>query len=260
MPVKKNDLPLLIHFIFVPAGQSTRWKSFSIIQHVSGIFRIPCRFDLRKYPFADQQCELHLLIEGSVDTGLTFEKYPTAAKKGKVSFYGRRDVGEYQVQETLAKEFRGNTTVALVIKFSPYYGYHLLNSFLTSLLILLISFATFFFRIDDFNERIMVSLTALLVLTALFTQANYASLNTPYLKLFDIWYAVLIICTFLNVVANTALNAYLHKLKSQLPDKTDNLGSILVKISCMNKVFFGVLAGSFGIFLLFFILAAANAI
>ena len=227
---------------------------------VAGIFRIPCRFNLRKYPFADQKCELYLIPEAG-QRRVNFQKYPGARENGSIQFLGRDDVGEFQVKETLSKEFWLNTTVALVIEFSPHYGYHLLNSFLTSLLILLISFATFFFRIDDFNERIMVSLTALLVLTALFTQANSASVNTPYLKLVDIWYAVLIICTFLNVVANTGLNAYLHKLKSRRPEKTDDdLGTILQKISLLNKILFGLLAGSFGIFVLFFILSAADVI
>ena len=227
--------------------------------HVAGIFRIPCRFNSRKYPFADQQCELHLLIDSAQGTP-KFEKFPLSPANGSITFHGRKDVGEFRVKDIFSKEEGSNKSVALVIKFSPYYGYHLLNSFLTSLLILLISFATFFFRIGYFNERIMVSLTSLLVLTGLFTQANSTSVNTPYLKLVDIWYASLIFCTFLNVVANTGLNAYLHKLKSRNSDNPEDLEKIWKRVLFLNKIIFGLLSASFSIFLLIFVLASLDII
>ena len=250
---------LINHVRFV-LGQSTHWRAFTVSYYMTGIVRVPCRFDLRRYPFADQKCELNLWLDPPKLEPVSFHKHKSSDPNGAVPFHGRRDVGEFSVEATYSKEFDLNRCVALFVEFSPYYGYHFLNSFLTSLLILFISFATFFFRIDDFNERIMVSLTALLVLTALFTQANSTSVYTPYLKLLDIWYAVLIICTFLNVVVNTALNAFKHKLESEIVLKEFDMENIRSRLIKLNYMCFGAIVGGFSLFLLFFTLAGADVI
>ena len=51
-------------------------------------------------------------------------------------------------------------------------------------------------RISLMQNRIMVSLTSLLVLSALFVQTSYITPKTAYLKLIDVWYTVLIILDF----------------------------------------------------------------
>ena len=65
------------------------------------------------------------------------------------------------------------------------------------------------------QDRIMVSLTSLLVLSALFVQTSQMIPKTAYLKLIDVWYTVLIILDFtviwnLVVIENARLFAQ-HK-------------------------------------------------
>ncbi|KAK7072929.1 hypothetical protein SK128_012366 [Halocaridina rubra] len=50
------------------------------------------------------------------------------------------------------------------------------------------------------SDRIMVSLTSLLVLTGLLTQTSQSIPKTAYLKLIDVWYVVLIVYDFLVIV------------------------------------------------------------
>ena len=240
-------------------GRSTQWPTFTLIYDFNGVFRIPCRFDLRKYPFKSQTCEMNAWFDVPMPD---FFNFSTFSSNNHVPYGGRSRVGEFKVRKTYTKTINFNTSVSLFIELDPFYGYHLLNSFLTSFLILLISFATFFFRIDDFNERIMVSLTALLVLTALFTQSNSVSVTTSYLKLIDIWYAVLIICTFLSVVLNTALNAYNHHLKvnAEIDSKGNDILTVRRKLTNANFFCLTVVIGGFCVFLVFFVLASTDVI
>ena len=231
--------------------------------YLNGLMRIPCRFNLRKFPFATQECVLNLWFQES--PGIHFVKYSGESGDGEIDLPKRVTVGEYMVRRCYTNEFDDSTSVALFIQLDPFYSYHLLNSFFTSLLIILISFATFFFRTDDFNERIMVSLTALLVLTALFTQASSAMVQTPYLKLLDIWYAVLIACTFLNVIFVTGLNSLNHKMKSNVVScftftKESQMELVVKKMRRYNFICFTILLGGFGIFCFFFVLYAADVI
>ena len=138
---------------------------------------------------------------------------------------------------------------------NPIISYHLLNTFFTSFLILLISYATYFFNVEDFNERIMVSLTALLVLTGLFTQSTTTTIYTPYLKITDVWYAVLITATFLNVVINTGLNAWHRKLTVNGSPHTEiTKDTIRKKLVKVNRVFLIIMIVCFVVFLTGFIL------
>lgn len=50
------------------------------------------------------------------------------------------------------------------------YGYFITGAYVPTMLLVVISYLTFYFDLHDFTDRIMVSLTSLLVLAALFSQ------------------------------------------------------------------------------------------
>ncbi|MPC86022.1 hypothetical protein E2C01_080834 [Portunus trituberculatus] len=50
------------------------------------------------------------------------------------------------------------------------YGYYISGAYVPTMLLVIISYLTFFFDLSDFTNRIMVSLTSLLVLASLFSQ------------------------------------------------------------------------------------------
>ncbi|KAG7173327.1 hypothetical protein Hamer_G022682, partial [Homarus americanus] len=67
--------------------------------------------------------------------------------------------------------------------------------------------------LEDFTNRIMVSLTAQLVLAALFTSTTQSSVKTPYLKLIDVWYAAVITFCFVIVITQTLVNVVFNSTK-----------------------------------------------
>ena len=230
------------------------WNYFYLIYEIQGPFRIPCRFNLRKYPFATQECSLTFNIK--TQSYMSLKRWSTYARSGKIRLPRKTIVGEYILVDCYVAEFT-HRSVTLFFKFAPFYSYHLLSSFFTSLLIVLISYTTFLFQTEDFNERIMVSLTALLVLTALFTQSNLGTVQTSYFKLLDIWYASLITFTFLNVICVTGLNTLQHKLR-----KKQGLSMELVqmKMKQNNRIWLATLSGCFCIFCFIFTLFAVDII
>lgn len=58
----------------------------------------------------------------------------------------------------------------------------------------------------------MISLTAQLVLAALFTSTTQSSVKTPYLKLIDVWYAAIITFCFVIVISQTLINIVLSSV------------------------------------------------
>ncbi|XP_066965860.1 uncharacterized protein [Macrobrachium rosenbergii] len=162
-----------------------------------------CQFNLLRYPFDTQFCSVRYSEMNAIQhINYTIES---------VSFEGNRKLLEYKVTGVTAELMRDKLEVIKIeLVFQNQYGYYICNAFLPSLLLAVISYLTFFFDKDDFQDRIMVSLTSLLVLTGLLTQASQSVPKTTYMKTIDVWYAALIIFDFC-IVVTLAVVEFLHR-------------------------------------------------
>ncbi|XP_066990032.1 LOW QUALITY PROTEIN: uncharacterized protein [Macrobrachium rosenbergii] len=169
---------------------------------LNSYLKAPCNFRLDRYPFGTYVCNITLrMTNGGRGTRLR------ARSPGNTLVYaGSTDLLEFRLTK-LTYETLDDSSVTLTLHLISLYEFHVLNSFAPSSLMFLICLATFFFPIDSFNERIMVSLTALLVLAALFTQGQQSSVKTAYYKLLDVWYAALIGLCFSSVIMIACVNA-----------------------------------------------------
>nr|XP_045616220.1 glycine receptor subunit alphaZ1-like [Procambarus clarkii] len=112
------------------------------------------------------------------------------------------------------------------VEFRNQRGYYIGNAFLPSLLLSIVCYLSFYFAIDDFQDRVMVSLTSLLVLTSLLTQTNQSIPKTAYLKLIDIWYIVLICLDFLIIV----VLVFIESLRRRVQTSAVSSGGSQIKV------------------------------
>ena len=216
------------------------------------VFKVSCRFDLRRYPFTSQRCGFVILLPATFGIDLNLgEEYPN----GEMKIPPHSVVGEFEISK-ITTEIDG-ASADIYIDFDSVYGYHLLNSYLPSFLLFIISFATFFFKTDEFNERIMISLTSMLVLTALFAQANDSSIATPEVTLLDVWYAALIVFTFLITMANTGINRFKNRIMTSADYSSPRE---MKKVDMCNRICAIIILVLFVIFFVLYILAAGNVI
>ena len=84
---------------------------------------------------------------------------------------GKRHLKEYEVvkEEMIICTIQGvNISYAQIdIMFKRKFEYHISNTFLSTMLLIIISFMTFFFEVDNFTDKIMVVLTTMLVIATL---------------------------------------------------------------------------------------------
>jgi len=73
------------------------------------------------------------------------------------------------MEEFLEGEF---SQVKVGVRFQRRSGYYLLTLYIPTVLLVSIAYFTLYFNPIDFNSRIVVALTSLLVLTSLFTQVG----------------------------------------------------------------------------------------
>ncbi|RXG53091.1 Glycine receptor subunit alpha-2 [Armadillidium vulgare] len=190
-------------------GTFIKGEDMKILYTFKAIIDVPCSFDLRRYPFGKQSCNIAIFIENVEENS----NYEFAYKGGgnkivELIYNGRKDLGEYNfVSANHTVDELG--AILITIHLKNLHGFHMLNSFVPSVLICIISYCTLVFPIKNFSDRVMVSLTALLVLAALFSQSSNTSVRTSYYKLLDIWYVVSIFYSFMIVIFNTWLNKFI---------------------------------------------------
>ncbi|XP_063860220.1 uncharacterized protein LOC135100807 isoform X2 [Scylla paramamosain] len=164
----------------------------SLVLHKPISITLNCQFYLRTYPFDDQQCSFVYFLYNGNNVSFILNS---------VMFTGHPQLLEYEVVGTSGVV--NNSAVSsfsVVIKFTNQFGYYVGNAFLPSIFLVIICYLTFWFSLDDFQDRIMVSLTSLLVLTGLMTQTSQSIPKTAYLKLIDVWYIALIFMDFMIIV------------------------------------------------------------
>ncbi|ROT73560.1 Ligand-gated ion channel 50 [Penaeus vannamei] len=120
----------------------------------------------------------------------------------------------------------------VVLTLTNLYGYYISAVYIPTFLLIIVSYLTFFFPLDDFSNRITVSLTSLLVLSALFSQVASGLPKTAYLKLIDIWFLFCIMTDFTMM----ALLVFINNLVADAvaPNKTTP-GVSLIKVKAFEN-------------------------
>ncbi|KAK3881313.1 hypothetical protein Pcinc_014239 [Petrolisthes cinctipes] len=181
------------------------WENVNLTMEEYYSISFPCQLMVHRYPFGRYQCNASLYLYSDFKEMEWKSNYRDLSTFQELYYEGDRDLLDYFLDNVTMDI--DNMFVTLTLHLSGRYEYHILSSFCPSALMFIISYSTFFFPITDFNERIMGSLTSLLVLAGLFAQASGSYIKTPYFKLIDIWYAVLIMLNFGVVIINSIVNS-----------------------------------------------------
>ena len=178
------------------------------------LINLVCNFDLKLYPFDSQQCLIITYLDGVTEEFVVLN--PT-----DLSYLGKRKLSEYEVVDIRTRNisigFYSGHEMEMI--FQNMYMYYITSTYIPTILLVFISYLTFWFELEDFSNRIMVCLTSLLVLAALFSQISSSLPTTSYLKLIDIWFIVCIVLDFLMILLLVVISRYTQKVSSFKCDK-----------------------------------------
>ena len=120
-----------------------------------------CEFDLRYYPFDTQACYMIFEIQGKTDN------YVKLVKDGEgIELLSSPMLVEYEIQAwQLNTESANNISLArAIIVFRRRMEHHVSNTLATTFILMWVGYLSYFFHVDNFTDRIMVSLTSTLVI------------------------------------------------------------------------------------------------
>jgi len=177
--------------------------------------------------------------------GFTKEFIVLQQDNNGVEYLGKRDLLEYEIQDE--RLFIDNTNeesrAELKIVFRRRIEYHIFGVFIQQKVLISVGFLTYFFEVTNFTDRVMVSLTLMLVIATLSDGIKSTLPATPYLKMIDVWLFVCLNQMVLTLLFHTILlqrvmkeSKIEAKLKSErlanyYAQSTDKLSSQISQVS-----------------------------
>jgi len=147
-----------------------------------------CDYNLLFYPFDTQVCKMTFEVSGGTKDYLRLEPDVDGDFKG-VDYLGDRLLLEYTVGEMFLKTVNDTSSkyasMKVSLSFTRRWFYHGINVFLQSVLLLIVAYMTFYYRVDNFQDRVMVSITCMLVIANVQSSINTMVPKTSYLKMID---------------------------------------------------------------------------
>ncbi|MPC84093.1 Ligand-gated ion channel 50 [Portunus trituberculatus] len=175
---------------------------------------VQCTFLLMRFPFENVRCVLELKLQDG-------QLWDLQNLNVTVPTFNHLS---YLITHAGYEPHDSVLTVALLFR-RQYSGY-VVTTFIPILLLVTIAFLTFFFHRDDFTNRVMVTLSVLIVLASLFSQTAANLPQTSYVKCIDLVFlfaifliSLVIVChVFLSLVDRHTAHAVI-KVSPGVPNK-----------------------------------------
>merc|ERR1711902_395084 len=89
--------------------------------------------------------------------------------------------------------------------------YHLITVFFQSILLLGVAYMTFYFKMSNFQDRVMIAITTMMVVATIQSSINKMVPKTSYIKMIDVWliYSFNIIIVMMTI--HTYMDTYIKR-------------------------------------------------
>lgn len=183
--------------------------------------RVTCYFKLYAYPFDVQVCSI------DIDLPPENEDYvQLSVEKGMAMYTGPQVLAKYTVKSVKFSEFSGGPHLSVEFELHRRQGIVLFTDFLPSAMLLVVSWATLFVKLEALNVRAIMALTTLLVLYTLFTNVSNSLPTTAAIKLIDIWFFFIIFVLFVNIMIHVFVDDREKTITKKLFTKVNHQGKV----------------------------------
>ncbi|XP_068215524.1 uncharacterized protein [Palaemon carinicauda] len=165
-----------------------------------------CSMDLQNFPFDAQHCQLLLRLTSARVDFLQWNDL-------EVIYLGEVWLTEYQVGSvTIDSHTEQDYSVASVnIKLYRRFWFYITSTYLPTIMLMLISYTSLFLKRDNMDLRVMMTLTTLLVLYALYQQIAEGLPKTSYTKAIDVWCFFAITFIFTQVIFQVVVDVRIKR-------------------------------------------------
>ena len=110
----------------------------------------------------------------------------------------------------------GNFSCLLaVFEFERMVGYYVLQTYIPSVLIVILSWIAFFINKDSEPARVVLGVTTVLTMTTQLTTSRSNTMRVSYLKAIDVWYATCMMFVFAALIEYAFVNVCSRQEKNR---------------------------------------------
>ncbi|ROT61371.1 hypothetical protein C7M84_020852 [Penaeus vannamei] len=150
------------------------------------LFAFSCQYDFFAFPFDTQTCDMQLHLQPFQGCQPEWN-----TSSGGIRVYGNRStISIYSVSELrYTFDYRNRNVLTLKLLFVRRFEAYLLTTFLPCIILCALSQLTLtHFNLDDFTDRITVTLSLLIVIASLFSQMSSSVPSSPVPKCVDFFF------------------------------------------------------------------------
>ncbi|KAK8375461.1 hypothetical protein O3P69_008356 [Scylla paramamosain] len=166
-----------------------------------------CHLSLVLYPFDVQECFMHFRISSATKFFLLFDTNMSSVNISANRFLVEYEVGDLSLEYGDESQF---SEVKVIVPLTRRSGYAILNIYLPTLVLLIVSYVTLFIRPAIIDVRMTSALTVQLVIATLFSQVSASLPKTSYFKMVDLWLIFCISITFITIIFHVVVDNVMH--------------------------------------------------
>ncbi|KAK3861646.1 hypothetical protein Pcinc_032411 [Petrolisthes cinctipes] len=204
-------------------------NNISLVQRYTA--RVTCYFELYAYPFDVQVCSVDIELPPELE-----DYVKLSIDDGEARYTGPQELSKYIVKDIRFSENSGGNELSLQFTLHRRQGIVVLSNFLPSAMLLVVSWATLFIRLEAINVRAIMSLTTLLVLYTLFANMSRSLPATAAIKLIDIWFFFIIFLLFANIMIHVFVDDRSQVKSSPAPIPTTQKTTTTTTTTTPNRV------------------------
>nr|XP_033946046.1 glycine receptor subunit alpha-3 [Pseudochaenichthys georgianus] len=223
------------------------FKNGNVLYSIRLTLTLSCPMDLKNFPMDVQTCIMQLESFGYTMNDLIFEWQ----EKGPVQIAEGLTLPQFLLKDEsdrryCTKHYNTGKFTCIEVRFhlERQMGYYLIQMYIPSLLIVILSWVSFWINMDAAPARVALGITTVLTMT---TQSSGSRTSLPkvsYVKAIDIWMAVCLLFVFSALLEYAAVNfvSRQHKelLRFRRPHRTSRSKSSAVGpeelADCLRRV------------------------
>ena len=162
-----------------------------------------CLFDVEKFPFDNGACNFTMSIKSHKHVAVLFKE------NGGIIYPGSKNVHQFTVGEieTKIENTNDSSKYIFIIPLNRNFTNQLIATFIPTFILLLLAYSTLFINIEHSSDRLMVTVTSLLVFAALLDSINQDLPKTSYIKFVDLWFVLHITGIFIMILYHIILDS-----------------------------------------------------
>ncbi|XP_077978858.1 glycine receptor subunit alpha-2-like [Glandiceps talaboti] len=187
-----------------------------VLYSVRIMLTLSCNMKLHLFPMDQQICGVQLESYGFTTKDLLFDW----KEVGPVQINEDLELPQFNIlgytTESCTKEYNTGSYTCVEVQFYlvRQMGYYLIQTYIPSMLIVILSWVSFWISAESSPARVALGITTVLTMTTQSSGANETLPKVSYVKAIDIWMAVCLLFVFAALVEFAAAN-YMHRQEKE---------------------------------------------